>query len=98
MRLKEIYQNPPRNGARNKLGNWQIDYTRWAKRPPPEQAYQLLINLTGATPQPKESKTMSSKNWVEYEKRVNDLEAEGLTRSDAQAIVDAEDLQRKAGN
>jgi len=32
-----------------------------------------------------------------YDKRVNELEAEGLTRSDAQAIVDAEDLQRKAG-
>jgi len=40
---------------------------------------------------------MDSQYWVEYEKRVTDLEAEGLTRSDAQAIVDAEDLQRKAG-
>lgn len=30
----------------------------------------------------------------QYETRVNELEAEGLTRSDAQAIVDAEDLQR----
>ena len=40
---------------------------------------------------------MSSQYWVEYDKRVEQLEAEGLTRSDAQAIVDAEDLQRKAG-
>lgn len=40
---------------------------------------------------------MSNQNWIEYDKRVNELEAEGLTRSDAQAVIDAEDLQRKAG-
>lgn len=29
-------------------------------------------------------------NWVEYERRVAELEAKGLTRSDAQGVVDAE--------
>jgi hypothetical protein len=33
------------------------------------------------------------KYWIEYERRVQKLEAEGLTRSDAQAVVDAENLQ-----
>tara|TARA_R110000851_G_scaffold303152_1_gene460686 strand:+ start:95 stop:223 length:129 start_codon:yes stop_codon:yes gene_type:complete len=40
---------------------------------------------------------MSEVNWKEYEKRVNELETEGLTRSDAQGVVDAEDLKRQAG-
>ena len=39
-----------------------------------------------------------NRNKAEYQHRVNKLEFEGLTRSDAQAIVDAEDLNRKAGN
>jgi hypothetical protein len=30
--------------------------------------------------------------WNEYERRVEKLEAEGLTRSDAQGVVDAEDM------
>jgi hypothetical protein len=30
---------------------------------------------------------------VDYEARVQELEAEGLTRGDAQAVADAEDLQ-----
>ena len=34
---------------------------------------------------------------AEYELRVQELEAEGLTRSDAQGVVDAEHLTRKAG-
>tara|TARA_R110000787_G_C13175730_1_gene421278 strand:- start:9 stop:137 length:129 start_codon:yes stop_codon:yes gene_type:complete len=40
---------------------------------------------------------MSEVNWKEYEKRVRQLEAEGLTRSDAQAVIDAEDIKRQAG-
>ena len=38
-------------------------------------------------------------DWDDYERRVQELEAQGITRSDAQAIVDAYDLkkeQRKA--
>jgi hypothetical protein len=31
---------------------------------------------------------------VDYEARVQALEAEGLTRSDAQGVVDAEDLMK----
>ena len=34
-------------------------------------------------------------NWIEYERRVQKLEAEGLTRSDAQGVVDAENLQNE---
>tara|TARA_R110000765_G_scaffold369170_1_gene459391 strand:- start:27 stop:188 length:162 start_codon:yes stop_codon:yes gene_type:complete len=41
---------------------------------------------------------MSEVNLKEYEKRVNELEAKGLTRSDAQGVVDAEDLLRKRIN
>lgn len=29
-------------------------------------------------------------DWEEYERRVNSLELEGLTRSDAQAVVEVE--------
>lgn len=29
-------------------------------------------------------------DWADYERRVQALEAQGLTRSDAQAVVDAE--------
>lgn len=32
---------------------------------------------------------------MSYEERVNELEAEGLTRSDAQGVVDAEDMTKK---
>lgn len=34
--------------------------------------------------------------WADYEARVSALESEGLTRSDAQAVVDAELLQSEA--
>jgi hypothetical protein len=30
--------------------------------------------------------------WIEYERRVAELEAKGLTRSDAQGVIDAEDV------
>lgn len=30
----------------------------------------------------------------DYERRVRDLEAEGMTRSDAQAVADAQDMQQ----
>jgi hypothetical protein len=35
---------------------------------------------------------MKTKNidWEEYEKRVSELEAEGLDRSDAQSVIDIE--------
>ena len=36
--------------------------------------------------------------WTEYEKRVKELEAEGLTRSDAQGVADAEELNRRTNN
>lgn len=29
-------------------------------------------------------------DWCEYERRVNELENKGLTRTDAQAVVDAQ--------
>jgi hypothetical protein len=32
-------------------------------------------------------------DWEEYEKRVSELESEGLDRSDAQSVVDAEMMQ-----
>jgi hypothetical protein len=32
-------------------------------------------------------------DWQEYERRVSELEAEGLDRSDAQGVVDAEMMQ-----
>lgn len=32
-------------------------------------------------------------DWQEYELRVQEMEAEGMSRSDAQAVVDAEMLQ-----
>jgi hypothetical protein len=35
-----------------------------------------------------------SPEWQEYERRVQSLEDEGLTRSDAQGVVDAEDLKK----
>ena len=31
-----------------------------------------------------------------YERRVREMESEGMTRSDAQAVVDAQDLTRQA--
>jgi hypothetical protein len=34
-----------------------------------------------------------SKIWKLYETRVQDLEAEGMTRSDAQGVADAEFMQ-----
>lgn len=34
-------------------------------------------------------------DWDDYEKRVQNLEAEGLTRSDAQAVADAELMKGK---
>jgi hypothetical protein len=35
--------------------------------------------------------------WEEYEKRVQAYEDEGCTRSDAQSIVDAEDMRKERG-
>ena len=35
-------------------------------------------------------------DWADYERRVEALEAEGLTRSDAQAVVDCELMQEQA--
>jgi len=32
-------------------------------------------------------------DWQEYERRVSELEAEGIDRSDAQGVVDAEMMQ-----
>ena len=31
--------------------------------------------------------------WIEYNERCQILEAQGMTRSDAQAVVDAEDMR-----
>jgi len=76
------------------------DYKRWlgavSDNSATDEGFQLL------SVSDRQSIADIVKRWddeanAEYEKRVNDLEAEGLTRSDAQAIVDAEDLQRKAG-
>lgn len=38
---------------------------------------------------------MNKIDWQEYERRVQEMEDEGMTRSDAQAVVDAE--MRSAG-
>ena len=38
---------------------------------------------------------MNKEYWIEYERRVQELEAQGLTRSDAQGVVDAEDMQNE---
>ena len=35
------------------------------------------------------------KHWIEYDKRVRHYEAQGMTRSDAQGVVEAEDIQNK---
>jgi len=33
--------------------------------------------------------------WAEYDRRVREYEKQGMTRSDAQAIVDAEDMPKR---
>ena len=38
---------------------------------------------------------MKQIDWAEYNRRVEELENQGLSRSDAQAVVDAEMQQRK---
>jgi hypothetical protein len=76
------------------------DYKRWLRAVSDNSATDEGFQLLSVSD--RQSIADIVKRWddeanAEYEKRVNDLEAEGLTRSDAQAIVDAEDLQRKAG-
>ena len=39
---------------------------------------------------------MNTESITDYERRVREMESEGMTRSDAQAVVDAQDLTRQA--
>jgi hypothetical protein len=43
-----------------------------------------------------DKKIQLSPGWQAYDNRVQALEDEGLTRSDAQGVVDAEDLKKEA--
>lgn len=42
------------------------------------------------------AEVFASQDAESYEARVAELEAEGLTRSDAQAVIDAEDMMKGA--
>ena len=64
---------------------WDVDYPN---RP---RAYRILRDA-GRRIYKVEGKPMTP---AQYEKRVRELEAEGLTRSDAQGVADAEAMQEQ---
>jgi len=50
------------------------------------------------TEEAKEIRDPGTVDWVDYERRVTALEEDGLTRSDAQGIVDLELLRECKGS
>ena len=67
------------------VSGWVNQVERMLKENPPEAFAEQQVNKLNP-------------EWKEYERRVADLEEKGLTRSDAQGVVDAEMMQKKPVN
>lgn len=62
----------------------------------PKEVRAALINMSDEADSLAATKLRHSDNDIDdYERRVTAYENEGLSRSDAQGVVDAEDLQRE---
>jgi hypothetical protein len=67
------------------VSGWINQVERMLKENPPEAFAEEQVNKLNP-------------EWKEYERRVAELERKGLTRSDAQGVVDAEMMQKKPVN